>query len=78
MICVPDGADSLKNRLLVYAHLEGGRHRGVNVTMARLKRHCVWDRGKTLAYFTVGDNVLVARASRQGKHRKLMRTWTGP
>ena len=28
--------------------------------------------------FTVGDYVLVARVSRQGKHRKLMSTWTGP
>ena len=26
----------------------------------------------------VGDYVLVARVSRQGKHRKLMSTWTGP
>ena len=32
-------------------------------------------RGKTLALFTVGDYVLVARVS---KHRKLMSTWTGP
>ena len=29
-------------------------------------------RGKTLPQFTVGDYVLVARVSRQGKHRKLM------
>ena len=43
-----------------------------------LKRHCVWDRGKTLPHFTVGDYVLVARLSRQGKPRKLMSTWTGP
>ena len=41
-------------------------------------RHCVWDRGKTLQHFTVGDFVLVARVCRQGKHRELMSTWTGP
>ena len=35
-------------------------------------------RGKTLPHFTVGDYVLVARVSKQGKHRKLMSTWTGP
>ena len=78
MIWVPAGADSLKKRLLVSAHLEGTGHRGVDATMARLERHCVWDRGKTLPHFTVGDYVLVARVSRQDKHRKLMSTWTGP
>ena len=31
-----------------------------------------------LPHFTVGDYVLVARVSRQGKHRKLKSTWTGP
>ena len=46
--------------------------------MARLEQHCVWDRGKTLPNFTVGDYVLVARVSRQGQHRKLITTWTGP
>ena len=30
------------------------------------------------AAFSVGDYVLVARVSRQGKYRKLMSTWTGP
>ena len=35
-------------------------------------------RGKTLPHFTLGDYDLVARVSRQGKHRKLMNTWTGP
>ena len=35
-------------------------------------------RSKTLPHFTVGDYVLVARVSRQGKHRRLMSTWTGP
>ena len=59
------------------AHLEGAGHRGV-ATMARLERHCVWERGKTLPHFTVGDYVMVARVSRQGKHRKQMITWTGP
>ena len=34
-------------------------------------------RGKTLPHFTVGDYVLVARVSKQGKHRKRMSTWTG-
>ena len=78
VIWVPGGADPLKKRLLVCTHLEGARHRGVDPTMDRLKRHCVWDRGKTLPHFTVGDYVLVARVSRQGKRRKLMSTWTGP
>ena len=35
-------------------------------------------RGKTLSYFTVVHYVLMARVSRQGKHRKLMSTWTEP
>ena len=34
--------------------------------------------GKTLPHFTVGDYVLVARVSKQGKHSELMKTWTGP
>ena len=46
--------------------------------MARLERHCVWDRGKALPHFTVGAYVMVVRVSRQGKLRKLMSTWTGP
>ena len=33
-------------------------------------------RSKTLPHFTIGDYVRVARVSRQGKHRKLMSTWT--
>ena len=33
-------------------------------------------RAKTLPHFTVGNYVLVARVSRQGKHRKPMSTWT--
>ena len=78
VIWVPTGDDSLEKRLLVCAHLEGIEHRGVDATMARLERHLVWDRGKTLPHFTVGDYVLVARVSTQGKHRKLMSTWTGP
>ena len=43
VVWVPVGADSLKNRLLVCAHLEGAGHRGVDATMARLERHCVWE-----------------------------------
>ena len=78
VIWVPAGADSLKKRMFVCAHLEGTGHRGVDATMARLERHHVWDCGKTLLHFTAGDYVLVARVSRQGKHRKLMSTWTGP
>ena len=40
--------------------------------------HCArGSRGKTLPHFTVGDYVLMAWVSRQGKHRKLMSTWTG-
>ena len=45
--------------------------------MARLERHCLWERGKTLPHFTVVDYVLLAPVSRQGKHRKLVSTWTG-
>ena len=35
-------------------------------------------RGKTLPHFTVGDYVLLAEVSTQGKHCKLISTWTGP
>ena len=58
VIWVPAGADSLKKRLLVCAHLEGIGHRGLDATMARLERYCLWHRGKTMPHFTVGDNVL--------------------
>ena len=53
VIWVPVGADSLEKRLLVCSHLEGDGHRGDDATMARLERHCVWERGKTLPHFTV-------------------------
>ena len=78
VIWVPAGADSRKKRLLVCAHLEGAEHRWVDETMARLERHCVWERGKTLPHLTVGDHILAARVSGQGEHRKFMSTWTGP
>ena len=78
VIWVPGGAYSLKKRLLLCAHLEGAGHCGVDAAMARFERHRVWDRGKTLPHFTVGDYVLVARVSRQGKRRKLKSTLTGP
>ena len=68
----------MKKRLLVCAPLEGAGHRGVDATMARLERHRVWERGMTLPHFTIGDDVLVARVSRQGKRRKIMSPWTGP
>ena len=74
VIWVPAGADSLKERMLVCAHLEGTGNRWVDATMARLEQHCVWDRGTTLPHFTVGDYVLVAPVSR---HSKLMSSWTG-
>ena len=77
VIWVPGEADSLKKRLLVRAHLEGARYRRVDATMARLERHRVWESGKRVPYFTVGDYVL-ARVSRQGKHRKIMTTWIEP
>ena len=64
VIWVPVGVDSPKKRQLVCAHLEGAGHRGVDATIARLERHCVWKRGMTLPHFTVGDYVLVARVSR--------------
>ena len=41
VISVPVEAESLKKRLLVYAHLEGAGHRAVDATMARLERLCV-------------------------------------
>ena len=44
----------------------------------RRHRRARGSRGKTPPHFTVGDYVLVARVSGQGKHRKLMSTWTGP
>ena len=74
VIWVPAGADSLKERMLVCAHLEGTGNRWVDATMARLEQHCVWDRGTTLPHFTVGDYVLVAPVSR---HSKLMSSWPG-
>ena len=77
VIWVPGGADFLKNRRLVCVYQEGGGHRGVDATMARLERRCVWDRGKTLPQFTVVDYVLVAWVFRQGKCRKLLSPWTG-
>ena len=60
VILVPRGTDSMKKRLMVYSHLEGGEHRWVDTTMAQLERHCAWAHGKTLPQFTVSDNVLVA------------------
>ena len=78
VIWVPAGADSLKKRLWVCAHLEGAGHSGFDATMARFEQHCVWERCKTLPHCTVGDYVLVARVSRQGERRKLMSTWIGP
>ena len=66
VIWVPGGADSLKKRLLVCAHLKGVGHRGVDATMARLERQCVWERGNTLPHLTVGDYALVARVSPKG------------
>ena len=43
VICVPAEAESLKERLLLRAHLEGAGHRGGDATMSRLERHCVWE-----------------------------------
>ena len=78
MIWVPAGADFLKKRLLVCAHLEATGHHEVDATKTRFEWHCTWDHGKTLPHFTVDDYVLVARVSRLGKHRKLMSTWIRP
>ena len=78
VIWVPDGADSLKTRLLVCGHLEGNGHPGVDVTMPRIQRHGVWACGKTLPHFRVGGYVLVDRVYRQGMCRKLMSPWPGP
>ena len=44
VIWVPGGADSVKKRLLVCAHLEGAGLRGVDATMAGRERHCIWAR----------------------------------
>ena len=38
---VPVEAESLKKRLLVYAHVQGAGHRAVDATMARLEQLCV-------------------------------------
>ena len=43
VIWVPGGAGSLIKRLLVCSYLEGGGHREVDATMARLERDCVWE-----------------------------------
>ena len=43
VIWVAAGADSLKKRLLVCAHLEKAGHRGGDATIARRERHCVWE-----------------------------------
>ena len=59
VVWVPGGADSLQTRLLVCSNLEGSRHHGVDATMDRLERHRVWERGKTLPHFTLGNYVLV-------------------
>ena len=40
--------------------------------------HTTDSRGKALPHFTGVDYVLVAGASRQRKHRKLMSAWPGP
>ena len=78
VIWVSGGAASMKKRSMGCAHLEWTGHCGVDATMARLERHRVWERVKILPHFTVGNYVLVARVSRQGKHRKLITTWIGP
>ena len=75
---VPDGADVLKKRLLVFAHLERAGHREVGATMARSDRYSMRVHGNTLSHFTLGDYVLVARVSGQGRRHKLRCTWTGP
>ena len=43
VIWAPAGGDSLKKRLLVRAYLEAAGHRGVDATIARLERQCVWE-----------------------------------
>ena len=74
VIWVPAGAGSLKKRLLVCAHLEGGGHRGVDASMARLERNCVWNRGKTLPHFTVrrlrsgGSSIQAGQAPQAHEH----------
>ena len=60
VICVPSGDDALKKRPLVCAHLKGTGPRGVNVTIPLLERQILWERGKTLPHFTVGNYVSVA------------------
>ena len=74
VIWVPAGADFLKKRLLVCAHLEATGHHEVDATKTRFEWHCTWDHGKTLPHFTVDDYVLVARVSRLGKQCKLIST----
>ena len=50
VICVPGGADPLKKRRPVCAQLEWAGRRGVDAVMARLERHCMWERGKTVSH----------------------------
>ena len=70
VIWVPAGADSLKKRLLVCAHLEGPDTAGSMPRWLGLSGTACGIAAR-LPHFTVGDYVLVARVSRQGKHRKL-------
>ena len=73
VIWVPTGADSLKKRLLVCVRLGRAGHRGVDATMARLERHCVLERGKTVAFHgrrlcSGGSSVQAGQAPQAQEH----------
>ena len=65
VIWVPAGADSLMKGLLVCARLEGAGHRGVDATMARLERYCVWE-GMTDVCGTRFGSACTVRTPRRG------------
>ncbi|CAN0217617.1 unnamed protein product [Ascophyllum nodosum] len=43
VLCVPDEERELQARLMVCAHMQDARHRGVRATTHRLGAYCVWD-----------------------------------
>ena len=75
VIWVPAGADSLKKRLLVSAHMEGAGHRGIDATMTRLERLCVWEHGNSAAFhdkrlFSGGSSIHAGQAPQAHEHKE--------
>lgn len=42
MLWIPDHAQELKQRMLIWAHTKEVDHRGVGATLERLQEYCVW------------------------------------